>query len=67
MVQVKSTNLRAVDYNLETHTLIIQFHGGLIYAYYNVPQSIFEGLMSASSKGRFHHKYIKPYPYRRLR
>lgn len=40
---VRSSNLRAVDYNPETQTLIIQFHSGHIYEYYNVPLNIFEG------------------------
>lgn len=66
MIPVASSNLRAVDYNYSNGTLTILFRNGRTYEYYNVPQHIFEGLLSAPSKGRYHHRYIKPYPYHRI-
>lgn len=68
MIPVRSSNLRAVDYNPLTLTLTIQFHSGRIYEYYGVPQNIFDALLAASSKGKFHHRHIKnSYRYRRIR
>lgn len=68
MMPVRSSNLRAVDYSPLTQTLTIQFHGGRVYEYYGVPQSIFDGLLAAESKGRFHHIHIRySYRYRRIR
>lgn len=66
MIPVVSSNLRAVDYNPLNGTLTIAFRNGSVYEYYNVPQYIFEGLLSAPSKGKYHHRYIKPYPYCRI-
>lgn len=67
MKPVNSSNLRSVGYNPLTETLTIQFHGGRIYEYYHVPQHIYEGLMFASSKGKYHHRHIKnSYAYNRL-
>ena len=67
MQYVNSSNLRSVGYNPMTETLTIQFHSGHVYEYYYVPQHVYEGLMFASSKGKYHHRHIKnSYPYTRL-
>ena len=67
MVPVSSSNLSAVGYDGQTKQLFIRFHSGALYVYNNVPQSIYEGLMNASSHGQYHAAYIKnAYPYRRL-
>ena len=66
MYPVSSTNLVGVGYDAAPMTLRIQFHSGL-YDYYDVPQSVFEDLMGAPSKGSYHAKYIKNcYRYRRI-
>ena len=67
MTPVASSNLAAVGYDPATHTLRITFHKGGTYDYYNVPESVYRGLMSAASKGEYHHAFIKTsYPYRKL-
>lgn len=67
MNKVNSSNLDSVDYNHLTETLTIQFLSGHVYEYYNVPKFIYEGLMSAPSKGKYHHRYIKnSYNYHRI-
>ncbi len=66
MHRVSSSNLVAVGYDAESQTLRIQFNSGL-YDYYNVPQHIYQGLMSAPSHGQFHAAYIKhSYRYRKI-
>jgi len=58
MVSVSSSNLVAVGYDKASTTLRIQFNSGL-YDYYNVPENIYNGLLNASSKGEYHHAFIK--------
>lgn len=68
MINVSSSNLMAVDYNPQTRTLTIEFRSGRIYEYYNVAQNVFDGLLAAYSKGKYHHRYIKNrYSYCRIR
>ena len=65
MTPVSSSNLAGVGY--ENGTLYIQFHSGGLYRYANVPLSVYQGLLSASSKGRYFHANIKDsYAYRRI-
>ena len=65
MITVASSNISAIGY--EGSTLYIRFHSGSVYEYYNVPSSVYNGLMSASSKGTYHSDFIKNrYRYRRI-
>lgn len=68
MIPVDSKNLASVGYDYEAATLRIDFLKGGTYDYYGVPLEIYEGLMSASSKGEFHNLYIKKggYSYSRV-
>lgn len=66
MVSVSSSNLSSVGY--ENGTLYIAFRAGGLYAYYNVPENVFNALMSASSHGKFFSQFIKNrYRYKRIR
>lgn len=53
---VSSSNISSIGY--QNGVLEIEFHGGRVYQY-NVPQSIYNGLMSASSHGKYFAEYIK--------
>lgn len=65
MIPVSSSNIRSIGY--ENNTLYIQFNNGSVYAYYNVPESVYAGLMNASSHGKYHAAYIKnTYRYQRI-
>lgn len=65
MIPVSSSDLAAVGY--AGTTLWISFHSGGLYEYSGVPQSVYESLMNAPSKGKYFHAYIKrSYPYRRI-
>jgi hypothetical protein len=65
LTPVASSNLDAVGYESasaetdEVNTLYIRFASGPTYAYYNVPQDVYEGLMSAASKGEYFHYNIR--------
>ncbi|WP_365922761.1 KTSC domain-containing protein [uncultured Weissella sp.] len=63
---IASSNLHEAAYSDDTHTLFVQFNNGSEYAYPNASKSLFNGLMNASSAGRYHAAFIKHLPYRRL-
>ncbi len=64
---VTSTNIASVGYDERTQTLEVEFNGGGIYQYYNVPQSIYDDIMKASSVGQFFNVHVKnSYPYSRV-
>lgn len=44
--------------------LEVEFLSGAIYWYYDVPEALYEGLMSAPSHGKFLAEYIKKGGYR---
>lgn len=55
-----------VGYDYPTKTLYIQFKRSM-YAYYDVPVDVYVGLISAPSKGSYHHINIKwRYRYKKL-
>jgi len=56
---VSSSNIRAIDYDASTSTLTVEFHGGRVYQYSGVPESVYRGLMSAASHGSYFSDYIK--------
>jgi len=67
-VYVSSSNLRSVGYDRSSMTLEIAFNSGSLYAYHGVPGDVYAGLLSAGSKGTYHHNFIKnSYPYTRIR
>lgn len=65
MIPVVSTNVRAVGY--EGGNLYVSFNSGGTYRYSGVPIGVYRELMSASSKGRYLHSFIKGrYPCARI-
>ncbi|EFW91921.1 hypothetical protein ZOD2009_10600 [Haladaptatus paucihalophilus DX253] len=65
---VDSTSLASVGYDPEEETLEIEFHSGGVYRYADVPQSVYQELLSARSHGSYFHENIRgAYDYRRIR
>jgi hypothetical protein len=65
MISVSSSNISSIGY--ANDTLYIRFNSGALYAYYNVPYSIYVSLMNASSHGKFFAENIKnTYRYNRI-
>jgi len=63
-----SSNIRSIGYDPRSYTLEVEFSSSEIYQYFNVPEHLFQGLMSASSKGQFLNDYIKySYRYQKIR
>lgn len=59
MIPVSSSNLASVGYDYDTATLHIQFLKGGLYEYYGVPTDVYEGLLTAGSKGQYFDSVIK--------
>jgi hypothetical protein len=60
-IQVSSTNLSRVRYDDSLLTLEIEFQGGRVYQYFDVPAHVFDGLLRADSHGTFFNAQIKGY------
>lgn len=66
-VSVSSSNIRAIGYDSSTSTLEVEFTTGSIYQYHDVPQSEFDAMLNAESKGRYFSANIRNnYPYAKL-
>lgn len=64
---VASTNVSSVGYDPDTMTLEVEFRGGSIYQYFDVPESVYQELMAAPSVGTFLNQNIKNgYRYTRI-
>ena len=50
---VTSSNLASVGYDATSQTLEVEFNHGGVYQYFNVPEYVYEELMSASSHGTY--------------
>jgi hypothetical protein len=58
-VQVSSTNVAAIGYDPTTLTLEIEFTNGSIYQYFDVPQSLYDELVSGPSVGKAVNTLVK--------
>ena len=66
-ISVNSSNISSVGYDADSQTLEIEFNNGGVYLYSGVPESLYEGMMGADSKGKFFHANIKNiYPFSKL-
>jgi hypothetical protein len=54
-----STALNRATYDTDTQELTVEFAGGDEYTFSGVPQSVYDGLITARSAGRFYHAVIK--------
>jgi len=56
---VQSSNIAEIGYDEASETLEIQFLNGSVYQYFDVPVTIFEGIMNPGSKGEYLAQYVK--------
>jgi len=65
--EIKSSNLKLTDYDVESKKLIVEFNNGLKYEYEDVPHQVFTSLRRSESQGSFFNKNIsKNYKYKKL-
>jgi len=57
-----------VGYDQEQRVLEVEFTGGAVYRYFDVPPGVHRGLMAAESHGWYFHEHIrnKSYRYQRM-
>jgi hypothetical protein len=60
-IPVVSSNLSRIRYDENSNTLEIEFQGGRVYQYFDVPVQVFEGLRNAASLGQYFSQNIKGY------
>lgn len=64
---VTSSNIDAIAYDAGSSTLYVRFNNGTSYSYSGVPESEYNGLISASSHGSYLASHIKGrYSYQKL-
>ena len=56
-IDIKSTNIKRVSYY--ENDLYVEFSSGAQYQYFNVPEEVFDELLTAESAGRFLNIEIK--------
>ena len=61
---VTSSNIASIGYDATSMVLEIEILNGSIYQYLDVPEVVYEGLMSAESHGKYLNEYIKKGGYR---
>ena len=64
---VQSSNIASIGYDEVRYILEVEFRTGSVYQYYNVPKSVYKGLINASSHGTYLGRYVKDvYRYRKV-
>ena len=58
-IPVNSSNLVSVGYESTSLTLKIEFHGGSVYQYFDVPEYEVQELMQAESHGKYFNANIR--------
>ena len=55
----QSSNIAGFDYDSARHVLIVEFKNGGRYNYFDVPQTVFQGMKAADSKGQYLAQNVK--------
>jgi hypothetical protein len=67
MNAVESATLAAIGYDDACGILQLRFRGNAVYCYFGVPVLVHQGLLAASSKGRYFNKAIRGhFPHSRV-
>lgn len=67
MIYVSSSNVESIGFDSSESILYVRFLDGSEYAYYGVPQYIYEDLLSTNSIGSYLHVYVKnQYRYEKI-
>ena len=65
-VFVKSSNILSIGYSFALSILYVKYHSNDVYAYYDVPQTVYESFLEAESPGKFRYYYVNKYRYEKL-
>lgn len=58
-VAVVSSNIAEVGFDSSSSTLELMFNDGRVYQYFDVPESVHQGLVNANSIGQYFHSSIR--------
>lgn len=61
LIPVRSSSIHHVGYDPESQRLLLEYEGGRLYEYLDVPEDVYVDLMQAASMGRFVNYAIKPH------
>lgn len=65
--ELKSSNLKKVDYDTSTKKLVVEFNNSQSYEYEDVPHQMFTSFRASESQGSFFSKNIaKTFKYKKL-
>jgi aspartokinase-like uncharacterized kinase len=65
--EIKSSNIKRTEYDVETKKLVTEFNNGLKYEYSDVPHNVYTQFRKAESQGKFFISEIsKKYSYKKL-
>ncbi|PYQ25702.1 MAG: KTSC domain-containing protein [Acidobacteria bacterium] len=59
--RVKSSVIATVGYDAGDRRLEVAFHNGRVYAYLDVPASVYEKLVTAESVGKVFNEEVRPH------
>jgi len=64
---ISSSTIRSAGYDHQTMIMEVAFVNETIYQYFDVPEYVFQGLLSAPSAGTYFNTFVKgTYRYSRL-
>lgn len=58
-VPVESAAIVSIGYDRQSRTLEVEFKTGVVYQYFEVPETVYKELLSAPSKGAYMNSKIK--------
>lgn len=58
-VPIVSSNIKEAGFDTNSNTLEVLFADGRLYQYFDVPETIYQGLLSAPSAGLYFHQSIR--------
>lgn len=65
--EIKSSNIKKTEYDLDKKTMIVEFVNGSKYQYEDIPHQIYTKFRMADSQGKFFSSDIaKKYKYKKL-
>jgi hypothetical protein len=59
MIRVSSSAIEAIGYDAASRRLTIRFVEGHSYDFYGVPESVYQELLNAPSKGGYYNDHIR--------
>lgn len=62
-----SSHIKSAGYDPVRHVMEVEFKGGEVYQYRDVPLEHYQGFMDSDSRGDYHHQNLKDYPTVRIR